>query len=306
MAGRQSIKMKRSAGSIVFDTFNILIILALSFVFLYPIVYVISVSVSDTNAIAMGQVKFLPIGFQSEAYQVIFSDKSILLAYANTIFYSLASTLVTLFMTSLTAYPLAVKRFRGKSGITVYFAITMFVSGGMVPAFLLINALHMYNTIWAIIIPGALGMWNIVIVRTFFQDIPVALRESALIDGASDFRILASIYLPLSKPVLATIALFSVVGQWNNYFGPLLYLADQSKYPLQVVLRKLIISNELRGTGIEQGMRNVNEAGMLNDVGLSTAVKMAAIVVSIGPIILAYPFLQKYFVKGMLVGSIKG
>lgn len=297
---------KVSFGSRLFDAaiYTFLIVLILSC--LYPFLYVFSVSISDSIPVASGKVTFFPIGIDTYAYATILGDPAIILAYANTILYAVSGTLLTLLLTSLTAYPLSLKRFYGRNVITVFFTITMFINGGLIPTFLLIRSLGMMNTIWAIIVPGALTMWNIVIIRTNFQGLPEELRESAYMDGASNWRILFQIVLPLSKPILATIALFTLVGQWNNFFGPLLYLSSPDKYPLQIILRKLIITNEMRGEFLEQATSDLSRTGNANMIGFYESVKMAAIMVSIGPIIMVYPFIQKYFVKGVLVGSIKG
>jgi len=292
-------------GSRAFDIFNFVALLLLTCAFIYPFLYVFSISISDTHAVYRGKVTVFPVGFDLFAYKVVLGDESILRAYYNTILYSVSGTFMTLLFTSLTAYPLSLKRFYGRNVITVYLTITMFFSGGLIPSYLLIQSLGMMNTIWALIVPGSIGVWNVIIFRTNFQNIPEELRESAYIDGAGNWRILFRIVLPLSKPIIATIGLFTIVGFWNSFFAPLLYLSDPAKAPLQVVLRKLIIVGEMRGRAIEQGVSDFAETGGDRN-GFYESLKMAAVIVSTGPILLVYPFIQKYFVKGVLIGSIKG
>ena len=225
-------------------------------------------------------------------------------AYFNTILYSVSGTIVTLFLTCLLAYVLAIKSFSARNTLTKILVVPMFISGGMIPTFLVIQSLGMLNTIWALIIPGSVTLWYTVILRINFENIPDSLRESAYIDGSSNFRILFQITMPLSKAILATLALWAVVGQWNSFFAPLLYLIDPKKYPLQLVLRHLIILDSMRG----QFNAELLQANLLgwNVIAFNESLKMTAIIVSIGPIILVYPFLQKYFIKGVLIGSIKG
>lgn len=293
-------------GSRLFDAAIYVILTLLIFACFYPFLYVFSVSISDSVPVASGHVKLLPIGFDTFAYETILGDRTIIRAYANTILYAVSATALTLLLTSLTAYPLALRHFYGRHVLTVFFTVTMFFTGGLIPTFLLIRNLGMLDTIWAIILPGALGMWNIIILRTNFQALPDELREAAYIDGFGNWRILFRIVLPLSKPILATIALFTLVGQWNNFFGPLLYLNSPDKYPLQIILRKLIIIGEMRGEYLESQANELSDAGQSDMLGFYESLKMAAIMVSIGPIIAVYPFIQKYFVKGVLVGSVKG
>jgi len=306
MKGTTPVGYTAGIGSRLFDAAIYAILILLIFACFYPFLYVFSVSISDSVAVASGHVTFLPIGFDTFAYETILGDPAIIRAYANTIFYAVSATALTILLTSLTAYPLSLKHFYGRHVITIFFTITMFFSGGLIPTFLLIRNLGMLDTIWAIILPGALGMWNIIILRTNFQALPEELRESAYIDGAGNWRILFQIILPLSKPILATICLFTLVGQWNNFFGPLLYLNSPDKYPLQIILRKLIIIGEMRGEFLENQTNELSYLGKSDMLGFYESLKMAAIMVSIGPIIAVYPFIQKYFVKGVLVGSVKG
>lgn len=295
----------KSPGSRLFDIFNIIAMLIISFVMLYPFLYVISVSFSDLKAIRMGLVKLWPVGFDLTAYKICLANPDIWRAYYNTIIYTASGTFITVLLTAITAYPLAIKNFYGKKVITIFFTITMFFGGGLIPTYLLIMGLGFIDKIWAIIIPGALSMWNIIIFRTNFQQLPDSIYESAFVDGARRWTILFRIILPLSKPIIATIALFSMVGFWNSFYNPLIYLNSVSKFPLQVYLRNLLITRSMTMGYIDSAIQA--QRGKAEDTsGLLTAIQMATIVISIGPIILVYPFAQKYFVKGMLVGSIKG
>ena len=204
-------------------------------------------------------------------------------------------------LTCLTAYPLSLSNFYGKNVILFYYSVTMFFSGGIIPTYLIIRDLKLLDTIWAVVLPSALGMWNIIMVRTNFKTIPESIIESACIDGASHWRILFQIVIPLSKAILAVILMFSMVQLWNDYINPMLYLSTSSKLPLQVVLRSLVMARK-EATSM-QGVMAAN--ANVDPFGLRQKVKMAAIVVSIGPIVMMYPFLQKYFVKGVMIGAIK-
>lgn len=301
-------KYKKSFGGSLFDWCNIIFLILLTFIFIYPFFYVLSVSISDLHAVTLGQVKLFPVGFQLEAYKAVFKTSPISLAYYNTIKYAVVATVITLLLTSMTAYPLTIRDFPGRKFFTIYFTVTMFVKGGIIPLFLLIRSLRLLNTMWAIVLPSALTMWNIILVRTNFKNVSSSLREAAYIDGANDWRILFGIVMPLSKAILVTIALFTIVSQWNNFFAPLLYLSDPQKAPLQLVLRRIIIPiSEAEGT--MQGMMNIAKGSVKDQadiIGYREAIKMAAIMISIGPIILIYPFAQKYFVRGVLIGSVKG
>jgi putative aldouronate transport system permease protein len=295
---------RQTTGSKVFDFCNVVFLIVLSATFIYPFLYVLSVSFSDPTAVGLGQVHLFPVGFDTKGYRLIFAYDALWRAYLNTIYYSAVATIVTIIFTALTAYPLSIKRFSGRKYFVIFFVITMFVNGGLIPRFLTVQALGLMNTVWALVLPVSLTIWNIVLMRVNFEHVPDSLRESALMDGASNFRILFQIVLPLSKAIIATIALWTIVAQWNSFFAPLLYLNEQEKFPLQIVLRKLIISNTPRGEGLTIEFFGGTERGDIK--GFLETLKMAAVVVSIGPIILVYPFLQRYFIKGVLVGSIKG
>lgn len=281
----------------LFDVFNGLLMIVVCAIMIYPFIYVFSLSVSDPAFVETGKVTFLPIGFNLHAYDMYLRQTDVVRAYFNTVVYAVSGTAVTLLLTSLTAYPMAVKNFYGRSVFMFIFAFTMFFNGGMIPTFILVRNLHMINTIWAVIIPSALSAWNLIIFITFFKEIPESLSESATIDGANDWLILFRIILPLSKPVFATVGLFSIVGHWNSFLGPFLYLNDKEKFPLQLALRKMFDVQYRIGT----------ESFLPKDVQTPlVSYRCAAIFLSVLPIVCTYPFLQKYFIKGVMIGSLKG
>ena len=225
-----------------FDWINTVFLVLLSAVFLYPLLMTLGLSFSSAKALVGQNVILLPKGFTLQSYQTILSDPSILRYYWNTIVYAGTGTLTSLLLTSLMAYPLTVAEFKGKKLINVLLLVTMFFGGGMIPSYLNIRNLHMIDTIWAMILPGAISAWNVIMFVNFFKGIPDSLRESATIDGAGHLRILFSIVLPLSKALLATIALFTIVGFWNDYFSALLYLDSTSKMPILIFLRKRLVN----------------------------------------------------------------
>ena len=285
-----------------FDWFNTVFLVLLSAVFLYPLLMTLGLSFSSPRALVGQNVILLPKGFTLQSYQTILSDPAILRYYWNTIVYASTGTLTSLLLTSLLAYPLTVAEFKGKKLINILLLITMFFGGGMIPSYLNIRNLHMINTIWAMILPGAISAWNVIMFVNFFKGIPDSLRESATIDGAGHVRILFSIVIPLSKALLATIALFTIVGFWNDYFNAMLYLDSTSKMPIQIFLRKILVNME-----INQGNTQDTDMSRLLDMinANPRTVKAATTIITILPIMCVYPFLQKYFTKGMMLGAVK-
>lgn len=291
-------KMKRSMGEIIFDFFNILFMIGLIFVTLYPFLYVFFSSISDPGLLAQNRGLLIkPLGFTFRAYQLVFENPMILIGYGNTLFYVFVGTTINIILTSLGAYALSRKNVMLSKPIMLMIVFTMFFSGGLVPTYLLIGKLGMIDTRWALIIPNAISAWNLIIMRTAFKSIPDSLEESARMDGANDFTILFRIILPLSLPVLAVMILFYGVGHWNAYFSAMIYLRDRSLFPLQLILREILITNSTEDfiTGVTGGDR----------YPIGETVKYATIIVATLPILFLYPFLQKYFVKGVLIGSLK-
>lgn len=294
-------KTKQTIGSLTFDVLNHIFMVLLCVAMLYPIMNVVSLSLSSPSAIQRGIISFFPVGINFQGYKVILRDSMLPIAYVNTIMYAGLSTILMLFATSIAAYPLSINNFIFKKPVTIFFTITMFFGGGMVPYYLLIKNLHMIDSYAVMIIPGCLSAFNIIIFRTFFQGIHPELRESAVIDGANDIMVLFKVILPLSKPLLATFSIFSIVGVWNSWFNALLYLHDERKYPLMMVLKRILDSNN---DELMSGKAAIMAAtrGSVNPMNI----QMAAVVIVMIPILCIYPFFQRYFVKGMLVGAIKG
>lgn len=295
-------KIKRAKGDLVFDTINTLLLVLVMLVVLYPLYFIVIASFSDPLEVLSGHVIFFPKKVSLEAYKMVFRDAQILTGYRNTIFYTLLGTAVNIVLTVLAAYPLSRRDLAGRKFFTVMLAVTMFFSGGLIPTYLMVsNTLHLLDTIWAMILPGAISVWNVIIVRTYFQtSIPPELSEAAMVDGCSDFMLLAKVILPLSMPVLAVMVLFYGVAHWNSFFNALIYLNDKALYPLQLILRSILVQNTMS----EDMLAEVDS--LANRQVMAETIKYALIVVASAPIIAVYPFLQKYFVKGIMVGAIKG
>ncbi len=270
---------------------------------LYPFIYVFSCSVSEHAALLRQEVWLFPKGFSLLGYGYILRDGALIKAYYNSIWYTVVGTAINIVMTTIAAYPLSKKKFIFKKTIMFFIIFTMFFSGGLIPSFINITQLGLYNTRWAIVLPGAVGVWYIIISRTFFQAIPDELAQAAHIDGAGQFAIFMKIILPLSKPLLAILTLFYAVGHWNAWFGAMIYVPDKTLQPVQLYLRRVLIDASLEymheGGGLDAEFA---AAGM----GLMEQVKYAMIIIVILPIICVYPFLQKYFVQGVMIGSLKG
>lgn len=294
-------KIKRSTGEIIFDVCNIIFMLVVSAIMIVPMIHVISVSFSDGMESIKGGLFLFPKGFNTKGYETVFKDPLLMRSYANTIFYAIGNTAVTLFFTALTAYPLSIPGFRLKVPATILLTITMFISGGMIPTYMLIRDLGLINSVWVMIIPFCVSTYNVILFRTFFQGIPGSLREAAIIDGAGEFTVLFTMIIPLSKAIFATIGLFTLVGKWNDWFSALLYLNEETKYPLQMILRKILFN-----TVSLKDMDPATRSMFTNNEVTGQNIKMAAIIVTVLPILCVYPFIQKYFVKGVLVGTIKG
>lgn len=293
--------MKQSMEDRIFDAVNMLLLVLLAVIVLYPLLFVLSASVSDPAVVARGELWLFPKGINWTGYQRVLQNEEILSGYGNTILYTLAGTALNLVLTICAAYPLSRKDFRGRHVITAIIMFTLFFSGGLIPAYLLVKQLGMLNTIWAMIVPNAVAVWNIIIMRTFFQtSIPYELQESASLDGCGNFRILLSIVLPLSMPIIAVMILFYAVGHWNAFFQALIYLTDRSRYPLQLILREILIQGQM------QSMIDMADDSLAKKLMEVESIKYAIVIVANLPVLLLYPFLQKYFVKGIMIGALKG
>lgn len=269
---------------------------------LLPLLNVVASSFSEAKTVNQGKVLFWPVNFTTEGYKAVFQYKGIWRSYANTFLYTISGTAVNLAMTLMCAYPLARKELPFKGPVVALFMFTMLFGGGTIPNYILIRNLHMMNTIWAMIIPGAISVYNMIIARTFIQNIPSDLEEAAKIDGCSDVRYFFSIVLPLSKTVISVLGLYYAVAHWNDYFTAFLYLSDNEKMPLQITLRAILINN----TFSADAAASVNEETLLNNQALQDLLKYSLIIVSSVPVLIIYPFVKKYFLKGVMLGAVKG
>lgn len=285
-------------GEKLFDAGNILFMLLLCFITLYPFLYVLFASLSDPTAVSQHRgLLFWPQGLQWESYKMVFNNPMIKSGYQNTLLYVGAGTTINLFFTALGAYVLSRKGFYFKNYMMFFIVITMVFNGGLIPTFLLVNKLGMLNTAWALLIPSAINTFNLIIMRTAFQNVPVSLEESAKIDGANEWTILFRIIIPLSMPVISVMILWYAVGHWNSYFSALIYLRSRELYPLQLVLREILVTNSTDSM--------MTGAGAADKEPIGETIKYATIIISTLPILCLYPFLQKYFVKGVMIGALK-
>ncbi len=303
------IKYKTTPGSLAFDVANHAAIILLMISMVYPFVFVISVSVSDFEAITFNEVKLLPVGpLQAKAYNVLLGATNILRSYLNSIYYALGTATITLGVTSLAAYVLEQRTLPFRKALILFVVLTMFLPGFFIPTFLLVNELGLVDTRLIVMLLPSFGAWYILVMRANIRTVVTReLQEAALIDGANHLQIYVSLVLPLIKPILATIGLFTVVGSWNNFFLPLIYLHDRDKHPLTLILQRILIEGEIgkySGGGMAQLWEDQGVPGYVG-VGFFKSFKFAAVVVTVWPIIVAYPFLQRFFVKGILVGSVK-
>ncbi|WP_169085150.1 carbohydrate ABC transporter permease [Paenibacillus sp. PL91] len=283
---------------VVLTIIYILLTLAVLLV-LGPLLYVVVASFMEPTALLNKGISFNLADYSVEGYKLILGNEAMLRGFINAIYYSAVFTIVTVLISVFAGYPLSIDDFVGKKGFMTLFIITMFFGGGLIPTFLVVKQLGMLNTVWAIILPTAINVWNIILARTFFKGIPKELKEAAKVDGASEQVIFLRIVMPLSKPILFVLALYAFVGQWNSYFDAMIYLEDQKLYPLQLVLRSILIQNQ-----VDPGMIT-DRLAMAEMKRLSEIIKYASIVISSLPLLVMYPFFQKYFEKGVMVGSLK-
>jgi len=283
---------------IVHTTLIILLVITL-----FPVLHVAAVSLSSSKAIDRGLVSIFPVDFSLEAYRILWKSGRVPKSFVNSVIYTSVGTVVNMLVTMLMAYPLSKKKLPLRRFYTTLIVFTMFFSGGLIPTFLVVKGLGLYNTMWALILPGAISTMNLIIMRTFFQSIPMELEESAFLDGANDIVVFYRIILPLSKASIATIAMFYAVGHWNSWFNALVYLKDSEKYPMQLILRDIVIQSQMSRELAEQGSTEAYE--LINTVSVE-GIKYATLFFSIIPMLIIYPFVQKYFVKGVMIGSLKG
>ena len=269
----------------------------------YPLIYVVSASFSSPAAVSSGRVVLWPVQPTLLAYETVINYKNIWIGYQNSIFYMVVGTVFALVFNTMAAFPLSRKEFIGRRFFTLVLAVTMYVSGGLVPTYLLISSLHLLDTIWVMIIPTATSVWHIIMIRTYFTNsVPEELYEAGQLDGCSDIGFMLRILVPLSGPIIAVIALYTAVSIWNAYFNAMIYLTKQELYPLQLFLRNILtIGDSINLDEAEEGIEE-----MQNLIGISNLMRYAVIVVASVPVMLIYPFFQRYFTKGIMIGAVKG
>jgi putative aldouronate transport system permease protein len=289
---------RRSIGELLFDSANVLIMLVVSLATLYPLLYVLFASLSDPHEVVSNRGLMLyPKGFNLDAYAMVFRNPNILTAFGNTLFYVVFGTLLNIALTAMGAYALSRRKLMLKNAIMFMIVFTMFFEGGMVPLYLLMQKLQLLDTRLALIVPSAISAFNLIIMRTAFQGVPDSLEEAARIDGAGDWTILFRVVLPLSMPVVAVMLLFYGVSHWNSWFYASIFLQSRELYPLQIILREILIANDTNAMSVG--------VGTSDQMAVGETIKYATIIVATVPILFLYPFLQKYFVKGVMIGAIK-
>ena len=286
---------RETRGDKIFSVCVYILLALVCLIVIYPLYYMFIVSISNGYAVIRGEVTLLPKGVNFGAYQYMLSDRYVPRSYLNTLIYTFFGTLINVVMTALCAYPLSRKKLYGRGFFTMLIVFTMFFDAGIISNFMVVLSLGIKNTIWAILLPPAINVWYMIIMRTFFQGIPEELHESAYIDGANDLVIFGRIILPLSKAVLATMVVFYAVWHWNSFFPELVYLDDRMLYPMQLILRNMLLESD------------AGSATVSSDVAvMGRNIKYAAVFITVLPILVVYPVAQKYFVKGVMVGSLKG
>ena len=285
--------MKRINSEKVFDVVITIVMGVIAVLFLLPLLNVLACSFSSPDKVVAGEVGLIPVEFTLDGYKKVFANDSLIRGFLNSLLYTFLGTVIQVTLQMLCAYPLSRRDFKGRKFLNIFLTLTMFISGGMIPTYLLISKLQMLDTMWAIIIPGCVSVSNIIVIRTYMStSIPNELQEAARIDGCSDFQIFLRVLLPLCRPILFVMVLYAIVGYWNNYFNALLYIQSTDLYPLQRVLQDMLVSN---GNSLGGGDPNLQEQ-----------LKYVTIVVSSLPLLIIYPFFQKYFEKGVVMGGVKG
>jgi putative aldouronate transport system permease protein len=293
-----AVNIKKNIGEYTFDLFNMLMMILLMLVTLYPFLYIIFASLSNpANLLQHRGLLFLPAGFSLESYKLVLKNPLIAIGYGNTLFYVIVGTTLNMLLTAFAAYALSRKNVMMGGTVTFAIVFTMFFSGGLIPTYLVIKGLHLFDTRWVMILPSAISTWNLLVMRTSFQEVPAALEESARIDGANDFTILMRVFIPVSLPIMAVMVLFYGVHHWNSYLDAMIYLRNRDYYPLQLVLQEILITTSTET--MTSGFSDIDK-GLLQET-----IKYATIIVATIPVLLMYPFLQRYFVKGVMLGAVK-
>lgn len=298
-------KIRRSKEDVIFDAVLFIILTLIFVIVAYPLYFIIISSVSDPKAVAGGKVIFYPIGLNFKGYVEVFKDSRIIRSFLNSLFYTFCGTLINLAVTLPTAYALSRKKFFLKKPVTIFYMITMFIGGGMIPTYLVVQKTGLLDTMWSLIIPGALSVYNMIVARTFFQqNISEELYEAAELDGCGHGKFFFSVALPLSGAITAIMVLYYGVGHWNAYFNALLYMQTESKFPLQLILRSILVQNEAQQN--QQAVGAAARAALEESRQLAELMKYSLIIISSIPVLVIYPFIQKHFVKGVMIGSLKG
>ena len=292
---------KAPLGDKIFIILIYILLAAIMLVVFLPLVYIVSASFSDPQAVISNEVWFLPVRPTLRGYQAVFKNRNILTGFANSFYYMIVGTLVNIVMTVMCAYPLSRKEFTARNKVAMIFVFTMYFSGGLIPTYMLVNSLGLVNTRWSMIIPSAMSTYNMIICRTYFvNSIPDELYEAGQLDGCTPFKYLLRVVVPLSKPILAVLVLYYGVTKWNSYFDAMIYLKSQTMVPLQIVLQEILILNKVDDTMISDA------SAIAAQRGLTDLLKYSTIVVASLPVLCIYPFVQKYFVKGVMIGAVKG
>ena len=303
MAAIRKNRIKLTVGDRVFNAVNLILMILILAIIIYPLWFVVIASFSDSASVLAGEVWLWPKGFHLDSYRRVFANSQIRTGCLNTIIYTILGTFVNLVGTVALAYPLSRRDFAGRNVIMLFLTITMFFNGGMIPTYLVYRQIGIVNTPWVMILTGAVSVYNTILVRTFFQSQPFELQEAAMIDGCSNMRLLLQIILPLSKPILAVMVIFYGVAHWNDYFNALIYLSDDALKPLALVLRDILITTTESAGGRDNAGAGASQAELART---AESMKYAVIIVSTVPMLCLYPFTQKYFSKGVMLGAIKG
>ena len=294
---------KNSTADMVYIVITEVILWFMLVIILIPLVYIVSSSFSSPEAVGNGWVYLWPVDFSLKGYAAVFTTEKVWIGFRNSIFYTVVGTFINIVVTMLAAYPLSRRDLKGRGVVTVIFTFTMLFSGGMIPTYLLVRDLRMINTVWAMLIPGAMSVYNVIIARTYIQSsIPFDLYESASLDGCTDDRYLISVVLPLAKPIIAVLVLWYAVGHWNQYFNAMIYLRDSNLLPLQIVLRSFLIVEDMN----DSSLATMSMEEYMDKLYLKNLYQYSLIVIASAPVMMLYPFIQKHFVKGIMLGSLKG
>ena len=300
VAKKNKVKLYQSPADKVLMTITWVLLIFVLIMLVVPILFILASSFSSPSAVSAGKVLLWPVDFSLVGYQVIFQSPNIMRAFVNSVEYTIVGTIVSVSLTLLAGYPLARTDLKIRKYVMFLFTVTMFFSGGMIPTYLVVSKLGLIDSFWAMILPSAMGVWNVILIKTYIQSsIPNEIFESAQLDGCSDWKYFIHMVIPLSKPIIAVMVLLYAVGKWNDFFSGLLYLNDAAKQPLQLLLRNVLVTND-------SGSLSMSLAQQMNRQELKTQLQYSLIIVSSLPVMILYPFIQKYFVEGIMVGSIKG